>query len=239
MRPLSMWPHAVSKSCCRRLVAPLCGQVPPATGTEQGAPLCCEAQVLQAALNCFFFFRGAVEPQNNRKPGTHPRAGVLHSDAQGAASQLQVFRNHKKRQTTTEQPLTSAQGYFTATLKVLQASCKCFETTPHPQTTTEQPQTSAQGYFTATLKVLQAICKCCGCILLTEQQRAAALKALGKRRRERGAGKAMLKHILAECKKAKQCPHCLAPNGVVKKMAASFKLLHDPYAKRVRCCCRD
>lgn len=86
------------------------------------------------------------------------------------------------------------------------------------------------------LKVLQAVCKCCGRILLADVQRSAWLRMLQGRRKERGANKALHKTILAECKKARQCPYCLAYNGTVKKVAASFKLLHDPFGKRVRSC---
>jgi hypothetical protein len=91
-----------------------------------------------------------------------------------------------------------------------------------------------QGYFTVTLKVLQAVCKCCGRILLADKQRCALLHMLQGRRKERGVNKGLHKTILAECKKSRQCPYCLAYNGTVKKMAASFKLLHDPFVKRVR-----
>jgi DNA-directed RNA polymerase III subunit RPC1 len=90
-----------------------------------------------------------------------------------------------------------------------------------------------QGYFGATLKVLQAICKCCSRALLTDAQRMTFLKALRGRRRERNAGKHVFKAVLLECKKARQCPHCLGYNGPVRKMAASFKVLHDPFCKKV------
>jgi DNA-directed RNA polymerase III subunit RPC1 len=92
-----------------------------------------------------------------------------------------------------------------------------------------------QGYFTATIKILQSVCKACGRVLLTDKQRAAFLRTLhGRRGRERNANRGAHKAILAECKKARQCPRCLAHNGPVKKMAASFKVLHDPFAKKVR-----
>jgi DNA-directed RNA polymerase III subunit RPC1 len=81
--------------------------------------------------------------------------------------------------------------------------------------------------------VLQAVCKCCSRLLLPEAQIGAFRRALQGRRSERNSSKAELKAILAECKKAKMCPHCGASNGTVKKMPASFKVLHDPYSKRV------
>ena len=93
-----------------------------------------------------------------------------------------------------------------------------------------------QGYFGSTIKVLQAICKTCGRVLLPPRQRTAWAKLVSGRNRERTANKAAVKAILLECKKATQCPHCLAYNGPVRKMAASFKVLHEPFAKKVRGC---
>lgn len=90
-----------------------------------------------------------------------------------------------------------------------------------------------QGYLTHTTKVLQSVCKACGRILLPDQVRAAFLKQLTGRRKERGSSKALMKTIITECKKAKACWYCHAPQGVVKKIAGTFKLIHDPYSKQV------
>ena len=91
-----------------------------------------------------------------------------------------------------------------------------------------------QGYLTHTTKVLQSVCKTCSRILLPDQVRAAFLKQLTGRRKERGSSKALMKTIITECKKTKTCWYCDAPQGVVKKVAGTFKLIHDPYSKQVR-----
>lgn len=91
-----------------------------------------------------------------------------------------------------------------------------------------------QGYFTHTLKALQSICKACGRILLPDTVRSAFIKQLTGRRKERGSSKALMKTIITECKKAKVCWYCDAPQGVVKKIAGTFKIIHDPYSKQAR-----
>lgn len=90
-----------------------------------------------------------------------------------------------------------------------------------------------QGYFTAILKTLQTICKACGRVLLPEEERAAQLRRLNARPNERGSNKAIIKRVLDLCKAAKVCPHCSAPNGSVKKLVGTYKLVHDPYSKHV------
>jgi hypothetical protein len=93
---------------------------------------------------------------------------------------------------------------------------------------------NVQGYLALTVKVLQSICKVCGRILLPDKARAAFLKQMAGRRKERGSNKALLKAIITECKKARTCHYCEAANGPVKKISGTFKLIHDPYTKQVR-----
>lgn len=105
------------------------------------------------------------------------------------------------------------------------------------QTSRWQPITAEldlQGYFIQTLKILQAICKACSRILLPDATRGMYLRSITGRRKERGSSKGLIKAILVDCKRLKRCPYCDAPNGTVKKIAGTFKLLHDPYNKQVR-----
>eukprot|EP00051_Salpingoeca_urceolata_P001895 m.44963 g.44963 ORF g.44963 m.44963 type:complete len:1535 (+) comp11747_c0_seq1:191-4795(+) len=85
------------------------------------------------------------------------------------------------------------------------------------------------GYFKATVAILQKICKTCSRVLLTASEFESFRKkiALGSVSR-----KELNKQILERGRRVKNCPHCNAYNGSVKKIAA-FKLVHERYG--VKC----
>eukprot|EP00656_Telonema_subtile_P049966 TRINITY_DN6345_c0_g1_i4.p1 TRINITY_DN6345_c0_g1~~TRINITY_DN6345_c0_g1_i4.p1 ORF type:complete len:1476 (-),score=436.33 TRINITY_DN6345_c0_g1_i4:120-4547(-) len=90
------------------------------------------------------------------------------------------------------------------------------------------------GFFKATMTLLQCICKTCARLLIPEE---AILSGLQKRRRSPGpetlTKKAMAKAVIDKCKRCRQCPHCSAFNGSVKK-ARPLKMFHERFTKRTQ-----
>lgn len=70
------------------------------------------------------------------------------------------------------------------------------------------------GFLKHTINVLNCICKSCGALLL------------GFNRKLSHAGSIQVEAVRAECKKARHCPHCRRPNGVVKKNIG-FRVFHE------------
>lgn len=95
------------------------------------------------------------------------------------------------------------------------------------------------GFFKATMTLLQCICKTCARLLIPEED---ILHGLQKRRRVPGPEtlqkKAMAKAVVDKCKRCRQCPHCGAFNGSVKK-ARPLKLYHERFTKRTQTAADD
>jgi len=91
------------------------------------------------------------------------------------------------------------------------------------------------GFFKHTLQLLQCICKTCSRVLLPDSERRSVLKKMRKSTMDPLSKQLLFqKSVLATCKKAKQCPHCHAYNGQVKKVTgvSTLKLVHDLYPNR-------
>jgi DNA-directed RNA polymerase III subunit RPC1 len=90
------------------------------------------------------------------------------------------------------------------------------------------------GYLRHTLHILQCICKTCSRILLSDTERLTFLARMRHPRTDVLAKSATLKKVIDKCKKSRQCPHCGASNGTVKKItgAPTLKIVHDKYKGR-------
>lgn len=84
------------------------------------------------------------------------------------------------------------------------------------------------GYFKATIAMLQNICKECSRVLLDDQQGRTFLKQLRQPGIDNLRKTQIGKKINDQCRKAKNCPHCGAINGVVKK-AGPLKIVHERF----------
>ena len=90
------------------------------------------------------------------------------------------------------------------------------------------------GFLRHTLHILQCTCKTCSRVLLPEADR---LKHLSKMRNPTTdvlAKSALHKKLVDKCKKVRECPHCGALNGTVKKIsgAPTLKIVHERYKGR-------
>ena len=89
------------------------------------------------------------------------------------------------------------------------------------------------GYLKQTVAVLQCICKTCSRILLPPKDRLKFTKAmlhpLTQTDSVRRAG--VFKKVVERCKKAKECPHCGALNGLVKRVGC-MRVVHEKLAKQ-------
>ena len=92
------------------------------------------------------------------------------------------------------------------------------------------------GYIRHTYAFLQCICKSCSRVLLPDgMERNAILRKMRSPNLDNLQKEAIFtKSVHEKCKKAKQCPHCGAINGQVKKMAGvpTLKLVHEKYKGR-------
>jgi len=91
------------------------------------------------------------------------------------------------------------------------------------------------GFFKHTLQVLQCICKTCSRILLTDAERHSHQKKMKNPRLSDVLAKAStFKRVHDKCKKAKNCPHCHAANGTVKRIAgvSTLKIVHEKYVPK-------
>jgi DNA-directed RNA polymerase III subunit RPC1 len=90
------------------------------------------------------------------------------------------------------------------------------------------------GYLRHTLHLLQCVCKTCSRVLLDEAEREQYLARMRNPRTDVLAKSATLKKVIEKCKKSKQCPHCGAINGTVKKItgAPTLKIVHEKYKGR-------
>lgn len=98
------------------------------------------------------------------------------------------------------------------------------------------------GYFKECHKILQMICKNCSRVLFKDKKMDKDLVPWPEFRmkfirRMKGAAKqtrkAIFKQIFEEAKKVRECQHCQAHNGPVKKMTGVFKLYHDLSGKEM------
>ena len=88
------------------------------------------------------------------------------------------------------------------------------------------------GYVKKIAEVLNCVCKDCSRILLPEQERRRALKAVRRPGLDRLRRGVLDKKVVADCKKIKQCSRCGGWNGAVKKVGGHpVKLVHNKYAK--------
>ena len=89
------------------------------------------------------------------------------------------------------------------------------------------------GYLKQTVAVLQCICKTCSRILLPPKERLkfrkALLHPLTQSDNVRRAG--VFKKVVERCKKSKECPHCCALNGLVKRVGC-MRVVHEKLAKQ-------
>ncbi|CAL8471480.1 g11022 [Coccomyxa elongata] len=90
------------------------------------------------------------------------------------------------------------------------------------------------GYFKSTITTLQCICKTCSSILLTEEDYRKFLRQFRHPRLERMGRAGLFKRVSEKCKRVRQCPHCGATNGPVKKVSGGLKLFHDKFAKNIK-----
>ena len=85
------------------------------------------------------------------------------------------------------------------------------------------------GYFGHTQGVLQVVCKECSRVLLPEEdceRRLARVRsALTERQKD-----ANWKTLREECSKRRECVHCGAYNGVVKRGPNGLEVVHRKYA---------
>lgn len=87
------------------------------------------------------------------------------------------------------------------------------------------------GYLRHTLNLLQCICKTCSRILLTDVDRQTFLARMRNPRTDVLAKQGTMKKVIEKCKKMRECPHCGATNGTVKKItgAPTLKIIHEKY----------
>lgn len=84
------------------------------------------------------------------------------------------------------------------------------------------------GYFKAVIQILQNICKDCSTVLLDEPTKRKFLSELRRPGIDNLRRMQILKKINEQAKKQRNCLHCNAINGVVKKVGA-LKIIHDKY----------
>ncbi|KAF7712930.1 RNA polymerase III largest subunit [Penicillium ucsense] len=86
------------------------------------------------------------------------------------------------------------------------------------------------GYFKRVIGILQEICKECSRILLPETERRAFLREMRRPGLDNLRRMQIAKRINERCRKTRQCEHCQAINGVVKKAGSSaLKIIHDKF----------
>ncbi|KAK5168211.1 DNA-directed RNA polymerase III subunit C1 (rpo31) [Saxophila tyrrhenica] len=86
------------------------------------------------------------------------------------------------------------------------------------------------GYMRKIIEVLNCVCKDCCRILMPENERRTALKAIRRPGLDNLRKKTICKKIVSDCRKMKLCPHCGAHNGPVKKVAKHpVKMTHHPF----------
>eukprot|EP00939_MAST-03C_sp_MAST-3C-sp1_P005445 g5445.t1 len=89
------------------------------------------------------------------------------------------------------------------------------------------------GYFNHIKVILQSICKKCARVLLSQEDqvkmRARVYAVTSNYQRE-----VIQKLIDKECKKKKECPHCYAFNGNIRKVTGSkgLRLVHEVYKEK-------
>ena len=86
------------------------------------------------------------------------------------------------------------------------------------------------GYLKKVIEVLNCICKECSRVLLNEKATRDFLRSVRRASRENLEHKKVVKKIMLECRKSKQCPYCHATNGTIKKVSGhALKLIHDKF----------
>ena len=89
------------------------------------------------------------------------------------------------------------------------------------------------GYLKPLVGVLQCICKQCSRVLLPPAERLKFQKQMlhPMTRSDYIRKSAVSKRILERCKKTRECPHCHALNGVVKKVGCA-RIVHEKYREK-------
>lgn len=87
------------------------------------------------------------------------------------------------------------------------------------------------GYFKNIVALLQCICKACARVMVPEDERRDFLRRLRNPNTELNTRRALFKRLQERCKRFKGCPFCAAPQGIVKRVGSSLKVLHEKYAK--------
>jgi len=94
-----------------------------------------------------------------------------------------------------------------------------------------------QGYFKAIIACLACICKSCSRLLLSPEERSAAIAYFRKVQDDHLRRQSKHRAIIDTCKKISICPYCGSANGPIKKVPASggtryLLLVHDRFAKQ-------
>ena len=89
------------------------------------------------------------------------------------------------------------------------------------------------GYFKPLIAVLQCICKTCSRVLLHGEKRARFARQLSHPLvlNDYVRRTAAMKRVVETCKKERECPHCGALNGIVKKVG-SMRILHEKFKEK-------
>ena len=89
------------------------------------------------------------------------------------------------------------------------------------------------GYFKPLIATLQCICKTCSRVLIAPEDRRKTMRQMNHplvaHDHERRA--AVVKRVVEKCKKVRECPHCGALNGLVKKVG-SMHIVHEKYKEK-------
>lgn len=87
------------------------------------------------------------------------------------------------------------------------------------------------GFLRHTLHILQCICKTCSRVLLTSGECSKHLTRMRNPKTDSLSKSSIFKKLVDKCKKIKNCPHCGACNGTVKKVsgAPTLKIVHEKF----------
>jgi DNA-directed RNA polymerase beta' subunit len=91
------------------------------------------------------------------------------------------------------------------------------------------------GYLKPMIAVLQCICKTCSRALVPPVERARTIKQMAHPlvAHDHVRKMAAVKRVVERCKKMRECPHCGALNGLVKKVG-SMRVVHEKFKEKDR-----
>ena len=89
------------------------------------------------------------------------------------------------------------------------------------------------GYLKPLIAVLQCICKTCSRVLVPPAERTRTMRQMAHPlvAHDYVRRAAAVKRVVERCKKVRECPHCAAVNGLVKKVG-SMRVVHEKYKER-------